>query len=1273
MNPITPERLNVVTRASIRRAGPRYTPAVDPSAPNLEIASLVEAFETLGQSPRYRKRLNDIENAIRSAWSGAPSAIRALYSKSVSDLDGGAKLLAQLQTEPPGTSTRTIYRIKQHLKLIRRRIQPHEDLVYNPPANPDGTKQSSEERNRSVKALQDFLSPFDDLQQLIQSPQFGLVLTNKLFLLGSWGTGKTHLLCDVARKRMKEGVPSLLLLAQTLEATKDPLESVCKVSGLCKNPQQLLSALDRLGKKNGCRALLMIDAINEGDRAAWFKYSASIARLLREYPNVALVLSCRTPFARQVMTLKARGEFVELEHSGFADIEFDAQKAFFKHYNIPTPHLPLLAPEFSRPLFLKILCETISSLSRKTKLKRINDFAAGHKGMTKLLEDFVVRIGAQIEADFRLPPKTCWFLLKGTGDQHKKIGIAPQMAASGIDHLPREDCLRIIMEVTKLKKSRAKDFLARAMADGLLAEDSIYDESWKDVIRLPYQRFSDHLISRYLLSEHLKVDSATHIRSAFKDDQPLGRAFSMDQWGYSYRMPGIASAIMLEFPERVKRSPIPPDERELYFYLPKKNRAADALASAFIDGLLWRSTDSFCKQTDHIVGHFLGAHQAQDMLEALTCLASRTGHPYNAKRLFGYLAKQKLIDRDLFWSEFLRSREPASAVYRVLDWVRTASLREVGEETATNLAYLCGIFLTTTVRPLRDRATHCLVLLGERFPRALFSVALEAMSFNDPYVPERLLAASYGTLMRIWAFPPPDLPGAVLPLASDLSLRLRGDEQTPPIEHILMRDFASGICELAAKVVAPADVERVLRPESASTMSVIPDAADITKASVEKADDAIRMDFDNYTTGRLVSGRSNYDEDHEDYQRVQRQIRWRILNLGWSSERFQQVDGMISNSNYYGGRREEAGKTDRYGKKYSWIALFEVAGRLKLDGKLPDRDNPRVSDVDIDPSFPDSGISWRPQTKRLFDTGNMTLPQWVGAGPSPDYRDLLNPEVVDGRRGPWVLLQGYVSEVHSKDKREVFSFLRGLLVAHLDVNRIEELVSGVEYPGNTAIPDPGQDYYIFAGEIGWSSKVEHWLRRPDGSARPHTGRAFDQTEHKTVLKRYGALPAFEQYQVQHRYRETPGPDQLVPVNEYTQIPGVRVEVPTMEYSWESYHSVENTGGSPTYPSASVAEFLQLRKYGSGVDMFDLKKDLATLYRTSRGNEDKNRFDLLYLRADLMKKYLRKTRRKLVWINWGERGVHYSAKNAEALRDHPGMRDVWDHHSHIHKQFVRWGD
>src|SRR5205085_1247315 len=89
--------------------------------------------------------------------------------------------------------------------------------------------------------------------------------------------------------------------------------------------------------------------------------------------------------------------------------------------------------------------------------------------------------------------------------------------------------------------------------------------------------------------------------------------------------------------------------------------------------------------------------------------------------------------------------------------------------------------------------------------------------------------------------------------------------------------------------------------------------------------------------------------------------------------------------------------------------------------------------------------------------------------------------------------------VDSKDRDrglELWALLRGLFVKRAEIPRLRELYLKIEYPGNDAIPRPGEDYYVFAGEVGRSPRYAPDLVRADGSYRRQTRAAFE--EHRWI-------------------------------------------------------------------------------------------------------------------------------------------------------------------------------
>ncbi len=122
-------------------------------------------------------------------------------------------------------------------------------------------------------------------------------------------------------------------------------------------------------------------------------------------------------------------------------------------------------------------------------------------------------------------------------------------------------------------------------------------------------------------------------------------------------------------------------------------------------------------------------------------------HPLNSEFLDSVLRAMKIPERDLSWTEWVRKTRTA----------RFNDLLAIEHEWKKNLvsrvpsdrlrAKWIMWYLTSTDHELRDIATRVLYWFGRGAPEELFKECLNSLDINDPYVPERMLAASYGVAM----------------------------------------------------------------------------------------------------------------------------------------------------------------------------------------------------------------------------------------------------------------------------------------------------------------------------------------------------------------------------------------------------------------------------------------------------------------------------------------------------------------------------------------------
>jgi hypothetical protein len=1241
--------LSGLSKDQIQQAGQRYTPGIDPEAPNLKIESLFTAIMNVSCGEEALARFHTILNAFSKAWNAAkncsqrPCALQVLTDDAQAflapmmvrlrarDAEAGAEWLARLSRIESELLTDIAHWRAEGAKLQ----QDSADSGYSSTHNTI---------RHNMNSIEQCLAIVRTEKEYIESPAFKVLFDPQLLVSGEWGTGKTHLLCDVTQHRLSRGQTTLLVLAKNFQG--NVVEEIFARIEAGRTPVEVFDRLEELANKAAERTIIIVDGINEGRRREWRKAVSSLQGLVAAHPNIGLIVSCRVPFEHLAIEQNSLEIFQKVNHLGFDDQEFDAQTAFFQYYNLPLLEVPLLDREFSRPLTLKLICQSLQNLTGRKLAKGFAGIASGQKGMTFILESFINRVGEPIEQEYGLRAKGCWSLLKGRDQiaERRLSGFAPCMAENLRGYVRPSEADQIIAAAYPLmNRAKRRQLLDVLRTNGLIEEDAIWystnnGDKTRVVYRLPYQRFSDHLIARHLLKMHLDVSSAATIRRSFAAKTPLAKIFRLHNGYYKqYAEPGLAQALITEFPLRVGDH-LQGKHRELLFILPKRANDLNAYFEPFIEGIFWRDPAAFTEGTRAVINQYLnaGPREWEQTVDALAAVSTKPSHPYNSKRLYDYLALYPMPDRDLQWSEYLRRRDASPTIQRLLTWAEKLNTANMPHCSARELVVLLSLVLTTVVRSDRDLATKALVLIGERFPEVLFAHVVTSLEFNDPYVPERMLAAAYGTtLSLVDSKLSPTFRPILGDFAKTLYRKMFGHSARNATHHTLMRDYALGIIQIAQRancVALPKTASRNLAMPFPNTRTTFASICTPDPAVQEAIGNAIQMDFGNNTIGGLIPNRANYDDKNPDYVQVRAKIEKRIFDLGYRAERFQEAESEIGNT-YWNARDQET--VDRYGKKYSWIAFFEMWGEREATKKLPDwRLGERTSDCGVDPSFPKRPPDWTPPIPDLFGDAGIDTESWVKGGFTPKWDPLLVVPDINGHTGEWVLVEGDIQGTDEKDDREFSAFLRGVFVATKDVCSFREKFLAIEYPGIDQIPEGATEHYLYAGEAGRRQNYARHLCQRNGRYRRQIVEAFD---HYLNMR---------------------------------HVPGIRIELPFIHFGWESYHSSHNKFSGFNLPAPSLIQRLGLASMNREIDFYDSMGRLGTVYREAGNDWEGDRHGLLYIRADLLRCYLKDTRQVLVWCNWGERNWLKKLEGHDVIRE-PARQRIYQAHDHIHRSFSQW--
>ena len=197
----------------------------------------------------------------------------------------------------------------------------------------DCEERSRHQRNPYSRVAQDIRGiarEFDSVEyQLSQTS--GVSNKRLMILKGSAGTGKTHLMCDFARRRIDAGAPVVLLMGQRFTDTGDPWRQLLEQIGMHgETPDTFVGALEAAAQSANSRALLMIDAVNEGSgRDIWPSHLAAFLSRIQQSQWIATILSVRSTYERSIIPEHIGEHAASTTHFGFRGHEYEATRIFF--------------------------------------------------------------------------------------------------------------------------------------------------------------------------------------------------------------------------------------------------------------------------------------------------------------------------------------------------------------------------------------------------------------------------------------------------------------------------------------------------------------------------------------------------------------------------------------------------------------------------------------------------------------------------------------------------------------------------------------------------------------------------------------------------------------------------------------------------------------------------------------------------------------------------------------------------------------------------------
>jgi hypothetical protein len=1046
-----------------------------------------------------------------------------------------------------------------------------------------------------------------------------------LLLQGEAGTGKSHVMTNLAENCLKREQSSLLFVGEHFISGDPPHQQIKNIIEWEGSFHALLQLLEQDARVKQKPSLILIDALNEcGNKKIWKNHLLSLIEEMKNFPNVRLLISCRSDFSQFVLpeslSKSENHYFGYIEHHGF-DLNFsEAVETYFKGYGIRSDHFPPLIEEFRNPLFLKTFCEAFAG--RK--------IPGGPLGLDSVMEARIDQCRKEVINRIDCPEyiinEAIEFISKEI-QKNNGIGIHQEKVQRKMDELYPTSGVSTSL-YTSLK------------SNGFIIETYIRGEL---IVRFPYERFSDYLIAKRILNKSKVRD----LKRGWRKNGRLFQEYLADPFKYRNLLRMFAILVPEKYQIDLINLVKEPTYMQTLGKIPLLKRLikkeipdSTSYYLDFWEALVWRSRKSITEATTVLVGECVSLIDSDVILNGLFKMVTIPDHPYNAICLHSYLKKLSLSQLEYKWTIPVSNitEYSSSSIESLIDWIFNVSPNQVDNKQAWLAALALTWLLSSNNRGLRKRVSLALIKLLLGRTELVVKLIEEFHDCVDPYIQERIYATACGVVLR------ESNKNRIELLTSVVYKYVFSGESVPP--NILIRDYAFTIMEYGKykQALAPEVDFKKINPPYRSNWTGFSkgndledryrrDGWDTIRASLQPEKSGWYGDFGRYVMEAAVHRFSNQrlNETYTPGKKYENILDGadtgnfifnRVRELGWCPELFGEYEKTLRS-----GRLrvdEEERKVERISKKYQWIGLYELLGHLADNYWLhPDYedDEPRVCHGaepffirEFDPSQPlvdpNTKFSLNEDDKNEdFELSDVKInpldnnfsdefllldrKAWVESPPK-DFSSLIEMKKID--KSDWLLLAGHF---YQEEKLKIYQDesivgrnklwvdIRCWLIEKEYLNLFIAYIKNVKFHGSGVGHIELQNSWL--GEYPWTNDCQ-WIR-----------------EACTVSPEW--------------------------------VRGCSIDILTTECEYRK----EGSSQQGFLPSPQVIDFLDLHWSGEG---FDYLNKYGEKICTSIG-DNKEGEPYLYIRKDILLKKIKEAGYIPVWAGLSEKSC-YSYKASKSI-------------------------
>ena len=1070
-------------------AGPRYTPELNVQtelwkwfAAFGRTHEWIQMFESMIRTSRktYNKLDSLINRTKRDEISPTwPEALRPKAQSIISDI-------AEILDECDGLVAVSDYSsyqncVDQFGNLLRSLRSLELDLVDDfekqhgkGKADSPGFRQFMTEYMGSFPAAsldetREAIATFIDFHNWLHSPACSLAYEQVFVLTGDAGSGKTHGACDVATQRFGEGLLTCLTFGHLYGGEPDLWTRLCENFGLpiTLGMNGFLDTLNSAGEASGSPLILCIEAINETRPLRyWRDRLSTVSRAVQTRAHLRLVITCRTQFKSNC--LPEANEYQIVEHLGFSGVERIACQTFFKYYELEPPISPILQPELSNPLYLRLVCETLQS-------RGLHRLPTGWHGLLPTILAFLQEKERQFAEEHETIEGAN--IVKGS-----LMAIASEIANVGNTVISWSKAQRVIYEKNpQTNNMQVLEWLIRAnllIEDAPLSDARLKDES---TVRPAFERLGDFLVA----TEILERCEQTGLEIECKDGGLLNKLWN--DTDALDRNSGVIGALSIIIPEQNPGLELP--------NLVEYDQIYNSLVQITVRSFPSRDPATFSQASELLILEALRlkyfSYNAMDAALAISWQSSEI----DAIWLDQLLKQKPLSGRDAYWCDYLHDRfDSHGTVERLINATFELPLGRLEPEIAERWTTVLFWVTAAADRRVKDKATRAAIAILAGQSQIIPNVLRRFIVSDDDEVRERTLLSCYGALI---ISQDTDVVGPITEFLQDNYRR-----NPCALDNALIRDHIRCISELAQELncLPPrSDPELSMKPTGSDWPLMLPSDEQTEKwgEQLNFKPDERWSDFFKYSMECLRSwyhGFSKKDMGQWILQRAARDFSYE--NSG--CEKYD--DYMLSK---HGGGRGKPRWAERIAKKYLWIAMYQLASRLhdQVDRKQ-DTWEPEslrtplilLEERKIDPTLPsnvietgrETGAWWINSSVDLKSSKKLSDEEWVASKANiPEFKEILS--IVRHDDQDWYPLVSYPTwddrnedADWAKTYRQTWMMVHSYLILKQDFAIADNYLHRRNFFGRW-MPEGASWLYGFAGEYPWgtpfNTEPEEWHQR----------------------------------------------------------------------------------------------------------------------------------------------------------------------------------------------------